>query len=79
MVNKIINILNKESIIRDLTNDIFGNYVIQKLLAVCPNDQIRNQILKYVAIEFKNLKNIVFGPKLMDKIIRAYPQIQNYL
>ena len=79
MVNKIINLLNKEKIIRDLTVDIFGNYVIQKLLAVCTNSEIKNQILGYIALEFKNLKNISFGPKLMDKINMSYPQIKKYL
>ena len=79
MRNRIIIILNKEDVIRDLTNDIFGNYVIQKLLIVCTNNDMKNQILGYIALEFKNLKNISFGPKLMDKIITAYPQIKQYL
>ena len=76
MVNKLINIFNNEAIIRDLIKDIFGNYVIQKLLIVCTNEQIRNQILEYIALEFKNLKEISFGPKLMNKIIMGYPQIR---
>jgi hypothetical protein len=78
VVNKLINIFNNEAIIRDLIKDIFGNYVIQKLLVVCTNEEIRNQILGYIALEFPNLKEISFGPKLMNKIIMAYPQIRNY-
>ena len=78
MVNKLINIFNNEAIIRDLIKDIFGNYVIQKLLVVCTNEEIRNQILGYIALEFPNLKEISFGRKLMNKIIMAYPQIRNY-
>jgi len=79
IINKLINIFNNETIIRDLIKDIFGNYVIQKLLIVCTNEQIRNQILGYIALEFKNLKEISFGPKLMNKMIIAYPQIRKYL
>ena len=79
IINKLINKFNNESIIRDLVKDIFGNYVIQKLLIVCADEQIKNQILGYIALEFKNLKEISFGPKLMNKIIMAYPQIRNYL
>lgn len=79
IINKLINIFNNETIIRDLIKDIFGNYVIQKLLIVCNNEQIRNQILGYIALEFKNLKEISFGPKLMNKMIIAYPQIRKYL
>ena len=78
-VNKLINIFNNEAIIRDLIKDIFGNYVIQKLLIVCTDESIKNQILGYISLEFKNLKEIPFGPKLMNKIHTAYPQIRKNL
>ena len=78
-VNKLINIFNNEAIIRDLIKDIFGNYVIQKLLIVCTDESIKNQILGYISLEFKNLKEIPFGPKLMNKIYTAYPQIRKNL
>ena len=78
-VNQLINIYNNEGIIRDLIKDIFGNYVIQKLLIVCSNDEIRNQILRYIAMEFNNLKNLSFGQKLMNKLIISYPDIKKYL
>ena len=78
-VNELINIYNNETIIRDLIKDIFGNYVIQKLLIVCTNDEIRKQILRYIAMEFNNLKNLSFGQKLMNKLIISYPEIKKYL
>ena len=78
-VNVLINIYNNETIIRDLIKDIFGNYVIQKLLIVCTNDEIRKQILRYIATEFNNLKNLSFGQKLMNKLIISYPEIKKYL
>ena len=78
-VNELINIYNNETIIRDLIKDIFGNYVIQKLLIVCTNDEIKEQILRYIAMEFNNLKNLSFGQKLMNKLIISYPEIKKYL
>ena len=78
-INQLINIFNNEVIIRDLIKDIFGNYVIQKLLIVCPNEEIRKQILGYIALEYNNLKNLSFGQKLMNKLIISYPQIRKYL
>ena len=76
-VNKLINIFNNEMIIRDLIKDNFGNYVIQKLLIICSNDEIKKNILRYIALEFNNLKNLPFGQKLLNKIIMAYPQIKH--
>ena len=78
-VRELIRIFNNEEIIRDLIKDIFGNYVIQKLLNVCPDEGIKNRILGYIALEFNNLKSLPFGPKLMIKIIMSYPQIRKNL
>ena len=78
-VKELIRIFNNEEIIRDLIKDIFGNYVIQKLLIVCPDEGIKNRILGYIALEFNNLKSLPFGPKLMNKIIMSYPQIRKNL
>ena len=78
-VRELIRIFNNEEIIRDLIKDIFGNYVIQKLLIVCPDEGIKNRILGYIALEFNNLKSLPFGPKLMNKIIMSYPQIRKNL
>ena len=79
IVDKLIDIFNNEIIIRDLIKDIFGNYVIQKLLIVCYNEAKKEQILKYIALEFKNLKNLSYGQKLMNKIVLSFPQIRKYL
>ena len=78
-VNQLINIFKNETIIRDLIKDIFGNYVIQKLLIVCTNDEIKEQILEYIAQEFSTLQNLSFGQKLINKLIVSYPQIKKYL
>ena len=62
-----------------LIKDNLENYVIQKLLIVCENEQAKSKMLKYISLEFKNLKEISFGQKLINKIIMAYPQIRKYL
>ena len=77
MVNQIIQILNNEMVIRDLIKDMFGNYVIQKLLIVCNDDNIRNNILNVITSEFNSLRNLPFGNKLIKKLNMNYPQIKN--
>ena len=79
MVNKLIEILNNEAVIRDLIKNMFGNYVIQKLLIVCPDEKIRNHILLILASEFNSLKNLPFGHKLIKKLIMTYPEIKPQL
>ena len=79
MINKLIEILNNEAIIRDLIKNMFGNYVIQKLLIVCPDEKIRNHILTILASEFNSLKNLPFGHKLIKKLIMTYPEIKPLL
>jgi len=75
-VNKIIEILKNDIIIRDLIKDIFGNYVIQKLLIVCPDDRIRSHILDIIASEFNELTKLSFGNKLIKKLLVFYPEIK---
>jgi len=77
-VNKIIDILKNDIIIRDLVKDIFGNYVIQKLLIVCPDDRIRSHILGIIASEFNSLIQLPFGNKLIKKLSMAYPELKVY-
>ena len=78
-VNKLIEIFNNDIVISDLIKDIFGNYVIQKLLIVCTNDKIKSHILTIIASEFNSLNNISFGPKLIKKLTINYPEIKSKL
>ena len=78
-VNKLIEIFNNDIVISDLIKDIFGNYVIQKLLIVCTNDKIKSHILTIIASEFSSLSNISFGPKLIKKLTINYPEIKSKL
>ena len=79
MVKKLINIFNNETIIRDLIKDIFGNYVIQKLLSICQDDKTKNHILTIISSEFNSLSNLPFGHKLIKKLAMTYPQIKSML
>jgi len=76
-VNKLIEILNNDMVISDLIKDIFGNYVIQKLLIVCTDDKIKSHILTIIASEFNELSNLSFGPKLIKKLTINYPEIKS--
>ena len=78
-VNKLIEILNNDLVISDLVKDIFGNYVIQKLLIVCTDDKIKSHILTIIASEFNSLSNISFGPKLIKKLTINYPELKSKL
>ena len=79
MVNRLVGIFNNEMVIRDLIKNMFGNYVIQKLLIVCPDDKIRSHILSIIASEFNALSNLSFGNKLIKKLMQAYPEIKEKL
>ena len=76
-VNKLIEIFNNDMVIRDLIKDIFGNYVIQKLLIVCTDDKIKSHILTIIASEYNSLNNLSFGPKLIKKLTINYPEIKS--
>ena len=78
-VNKLIEILKNDIIVRELIKDLFGNYVIQKLLIICPDNVIRNHILGIIASEFNALTKLSFGHKLIKKLLLTYPEIKmNY-
>ena len=79
MINRLIGIFNNEMVIRDLIKNLFGNYVIQKLLIVCADDKIRSHILSIIASEFNALSNLSFGNKLIKKLMQAYPEIKEKL
>jgi len=76
-VNNLIEILKKDIIVKDLIKDIFGNYVIQKLLIVCSDDRIRSHILGIIASEFDELAKLSFGNKLIKKLSIFYPEIKS--
>ena len=78
-VNKLIEILKNDIIVRELIKDIFGNYVIQKLLIVCPDERIRSHILGIIASEFNELTKLSFGNKLIKKLSIFYPEIKSKL
>ena len=76
MVNRLVGIFNNEMVIRDLIKNMFGIYVILKLLTVCPDDKIRSHILSIIASKFNVLSYLSFRNKLIKKLIQAYPEIK---
>jgi hypothetical protein len=76
----------KKEIIEELLFDMYGNYVVQKLLAVT---SLENQyfilnvnillILKVIAPLMEKLRLLNFGPKIYNKLILSYPQLSSLM
>ena len=75
ILNKICE--SKENVC-DLILNPYGNYIIQKALCVCDNNQYEF-ILKILAENIKEIKKINFGIKLISKLICAHPKINNFI
>ena len=61
--------------IGELLIDIYGNYVIQKALAVSKGLSFFNMLNK-ISPNINKLNNVVFGPKLILKLINIYPELK---
>ena len=62
--------------IGELLIDIYGNYVIQKALSVAKGLNFFNMLNK-ISLNINKLNNVVFGPKLILKLINIYPELKN--
>ena len=82
MVNKLIGVLLNDKIIKNLISDLYGNYVIQKMLSVAKQKDLilcKNKILFTIIGELNNIMKLPFGKKLIIKIFLTYPEINYYL
>jgi hypothetical protein len=75
ILNKICE--SKENVC-DLILNPFGNYIIQKALCVCDKNQYEF-ILKILAENIKEIKQLNFGIKLISKLICAHPKMNNFI
>lgn len=64
--------------VEELLCDRNGNYIVQKALFIAKGDQ-RSKILYLTGRCFNKLKKISYGPILIDKLIKQYPEIKSYL
>jgi hypothetical protein len=64
-------------IIEKLLFDMYGNYVLQKVMNVS-KEPLTNKYISYVGPLMKNLSSYSFGPKLYNKLISSFPCLSNY-
>ena len=62
--------------LNDLMLDEHGNYIVQKVISVC-NDDEKKYIFKNINKMYFNLKNLHFGEKVINKLIVQYPNYIN--
>ena len=75
ILNKICE--SKENVCNLILNP-FGNYIIQKALCVCDNNQYEF-ILKILAENIKQIKKLKFGVKFISKLISTHPKINDFI
>ena len=64
--------------VKNLLYDTYGNYILQKTLAVA-NEPYRSMYIKYIAPLIDGLKNMPNGLIIIYKIISHFPELQNYV
>ena len=61
-----------------LLNDMYGNYVLQKVMNLS-KEPLTNKYISYIGPLMKNLSNYSFGSKLYNKLISSFPCLSNYV
>ena len=79
MKKKIIQKISDKKTIKDLLKDMYGNYVLQKILTIIHDEKIKNYFLNVIGSEINNLNNYSFGKKLSKKLIFNFPDIKKYI
>ena len=70
---------NQEIIMKLITNQ-YGNYIIQKILIVCYNEnfhEIFSFLINVIYININEILSLAFGKKLISKIIDKFPFLNN--
>ena len=73
---KLIEVILKPENLNDLMLDEHGNYIVQKVISVCNEDE-KKYIFKNINKMYFNLKNLHFGEKVIYKLISQYPNYIN--
>ena len=74
----IIEEFSKQNVFNCIFLNEYGNYVIQKVLALS-NETQKNIFFNYIIQVSKKLQTLPFGPKLISKLIMNYPKLSMYL
>jgi len=65
-------------IVEKLLFDMYGNYVLQKVMNLS-KEPLTNKYISYIGPLMKNLSSYSFGPKLYNKLISSFPCLSNYV
>ena len=65
-------------IIEKLLYDMYGNYVLQKVMNLS-KEPLTNKYISYIGPLLKNLTSYSFGPKLFNKLISSFPCLSKYI
>ena len=68
---------NKE-IVQKLLFDMYGNYVLQKVMMLS-KEPFSTKYIEMVGPLMKNLNNYNFGPRLYNKLITSFPSLSMYI
>ena len=79
MKKKIIKKISDRKIIKDLLKDMYGNYVLQKILTIINDEKTKNYFFNVIGSEINNLNNYSFGKKLSKKLLYNFPDIKKYI
>ena len=61
-----------------LLYDMYGNYVLQKVMNLS-KEPLTNKYISYIGPLLKNLTSYSFGPKLYNKLISSFPCLSKYV
>lgn len=70
-------LLGDAETIPDLLLNNYGNYVVQKALAVA-KDRNYFSMISIIGSNLESLRYVTFGTKLINKLISTYPELQQY-
>lgn len=63
--------------IEEMLKDQYGNYVFQKALSLAP-PELQDEILKNTKLKLSALRETTYGKKVHTKLVKTYPQLQQY-
>jgi len=79
MKKRIIKKISDKKVIKDLLKDMYGNYVLQKILSIINDEKTKNYFFNVIGSEINNLNNYSFGKKLSKKLLFNFPDIKKYI
>ena len=66
------------NIIRTLLFDVYGNYVLQKVILLT-KEPIRSQFIHIIGPLMNYLQFYAFGPKLSNKLLTSFPELAKFI